>query len=138
MNTAHVNYTDKLQKLIDSVGFSPRNQSLALEYLTDLSLDDSLLSRAEPQDFNRLGWKEQGGSGTLAVGGPLIPGPRPVSPVHQAVLGHRPEHRDLFNRPEYALRPADLGPLRSHPPAGQARRGRHDGRKPLLGKRPGL
>jgi len=57
MNTAHVNYTDKLQKLIDSVGFSPRNQSLALEYLTDLSLDDSLLSRAEPQDFNRLGWK---------------------------------------------------------------------------------
>lgn len=60
MNTAHVNYTDKLQKLIDSVGFSPRNQSLALEYLTDLSLDDSLLSRAEPQDFNRLGWKEQG------------------------------------------------------------------------------
>ena len=60
MNTAHINHTDKLQKLIDSLGFSPRNQSLALEYLTDFSLDDSCLNRAEPQDFNRLGWKEQG------------------------------------------------------------------------------
>ncbi len=60
MNTAHINHTDKLQKLIDSLGFSPCNQSLALEYLTDFSLDDSCLSRAEPQDFNRLGWKEQG------------------------------------------------------------------------------
>ena len=62
MNTMHQNQSDKLKKLIVSLGFSPNNQALALEYLTDPSMDDSCLERAEPQDFSRLGRNEVNGA----------------------------------------------------------------------------
>lgn len=62
MNTAHATHMDKLKKLTGSLGFSPNNQALALEYLTDPSAGDGCLSRAEPQDFCGLGWQELRGS----------------------------------------------------------------------------
>ena len=58
MNTMRDSYTDKLKKLIDSLGLSPNNQALALEYLTVETCDDGILTKAEPQDFSGLGWKE--------------------------------------------------------------------------------
>ena len=58
MNTMQDSHTDKLKKLIDSLGLSPDNRTLALEYLTAETCDDGLLNRAEPQDFSGLGWKE--------------------------------------------------------------------------------
>ena len=62
MNTMRDGHTDKLNKLIASLGFSPNNQALALEYLTAETCDDSLLKKAEPQDFSGLGWREIGDS----------------------------------------------------------------------------
>lgn len=62
MNTAHGSHTDKLKELVQSLGFSPNNQALALEYLTAETCDDALLTRAEPQDFSTLGWPELSGS----------------------------------------------------------------------------
>lgn len=59
MNTAHGSHTDKLNKLVLALGFSPSNQALALEYLTTETCDDALLNRAEPQNFRGLGWKER-------------------------------------------------------------------------------
>lgn len=59
MNTAHTNHTDKLKKLVVSLGFSPNNQTLALEYLTAETCDDTLLAKVEPQDLSTLGWREQ-------------------------------------------------------------------------------
>lgn len=58
MNTMHGSQTDKLKILVVSLGFSPNNQVLALEYLTAETCNDDLLSKAEPQDFSVLGWKE--------------------------------------------------------------------------------
>ena len=58
MNTMHDSHTDKLKKLTVSLGFSPNNQALALEYLTADTCGDGLLKKAEPQDFSGLGWKE--------------------------------------------------------------------------------
>ena len=59
MNTTRDSHTDKLKKLITSLGLSPNNQALALEYLTAEACDDGLLQKAEPQDFSALGWQEQ-------------------------------------------------------------------------------
>lgn len=59
MNTAHGSHTDQLNKLVVSLGFSPNNQALALEYLTAGTCDDALLSKAEPQDLSTLGWQER-------------------------------------------------------------------------------
>ena len=58
MNTTRDSHTDKLKKLITSLGLSPNNQALAQEYLTAETCDDSLLQKAEPQDFNSLSWKD--------------------------------------------------------------------------------
>lgn len=58
MNTMHDSHTNQLKKLTVSLGFSPGNQALALEYLTAGTCDDALLKNAEPQDFSVLGWKE--------------------------------------------------------------------------------
>lgn len=61
MNTMHTNQADKLKDLVVSLGFSPNNQALALEYLTAETCDDALLNRAEPQDFSALGWQQLSG-----------------------------------------------------------------------------
>ena len=56
MNTMRDSHTDKVKKLISSLGFSQNNQALALEYLTAEACDDGLLQKTEPQDFSGLGW----------------------------------------------------------------------------------
>ncbi len=58
MNTTRSSQADKLKELVTSLGFSPNNQALALEYLTAETCDDALLKRAEPQDFSVLGWQQ--------------------------------------------------------------------------------
>ena len=59
MNIMRDSQTDKLKKLVQSLGFSPNNQALALEYLTAEACDDGLLKKAESQDFSGLGWQGQ-------------------------------------------------------------------------------
>lgn len=61
MNTMHSNQADRLKDLVVSLGFSPNNQALALEYLTAEACDDALLKRAEPQDLSVLGWQQLSG-----------------------------------------------------------------------------
>ena len=58
MNTMHSSQADQLKELVMSLGFSPSNQALALEYLTAGTCDGALLKKAEPQDFSTLGWQQ--------------------------------------------------------------------------------
>ena len=60
MNTMRDSHSDKLKKLAETLGLSPNNQALALKYLTAETCDDSLLKKAEPQDFSGLGWQDRG------------------------------------------------------------------------------
>ena len=49
----------KLERLMDNLGLSPNNRTLALAYLTSEPRDDSLLQKAEAQNFRDLDWENR-------------------------------------------------------------------------------
>lgn len=59
MNTIQDHKKAELEKLLDTLEFSPSNRSMALEYLSADPCDDHLLEKAEAQDFKDLDTLQQ-------------------------------------------------------------------------------
>ena len=60
MNTLQAQKKAKLDRLLSKLQLTPANRALAEEYLTAEQRDDSLLQRAEEEDFHEVSWEVRG------------------------------------------------------------------------------
>ena len=60
MNTLQAQKKAKLDRLLSKLQLTPANRALAEEYLTAEQRDDSLLQRAEEEDFHQVSWEVRG------------------------------------------------------------------------------
>ena len=59
MHTIEEHKQKKLERLLDTLRLSPNNRAMALAYLASEPCDDSLLQKAEHQNFRELDWSGQ-------------------------------------------------------------------------------